>query len=473
MTDAARGPVRRALPLALLAAAALVPLFWPGDVPFINDEPLLIANAVRANAEARLAPQGLLGTFGFTYGPLPTWCYQALAATTHDLVTVAALHAALLAGSTAAALWWLSRSLGLWPWFAAVPLLSPYFWFYARVLWDNPFLIPLGALALAGYAAHLASGSSRGLRVTIAALGAMPLVHLMSLALILPLGGHLLVCRWRSLWAHRVSVIVIAAAMLVAGWPYWTYLAGAQAPDAGGAALPGGWLSPLFGGRLLSARGLAYFYGADVADVTPIPALSAVSSLAYVLVWAGMLVAASLAWMAWRRRDWTPRAHVSVIALGALIGQAVIAGVSARFEHPHYLNGIWIGLVLLSWLAVDRLAHAPRAVRSIAPIVTSVLAVSLAGTVIALALHLHRWSGTRETYGPTLANQQEVARVLAGCTPDTPLEIEVAHYLRFPHTIEVLRSIARAPTPPARAHEIRIRYRSSDPRSGAIAAIVR
>ena len=52
---------------ALLALAALVPLLWPGDAPFINDEPQLIANALAANAEGRLAPVGLQGTFGLAY----------------------------------------------------------------------------------------------------------------------------------------------------------------------------------------------------------------------------------------------------------------------------------------------------------------------------------------------------------------------------------------------------------------------
>ncbi len=148
---------RRGAPWAVgaLVFAALVPLLWPGDVPFIHDEPQLVAKAVAANAEGRLAPLGLLGTFGVTYGPLPVWMYQALLWVTHDLVPVALAHAALMAFVSAGALWSLARTLGLWPGFAAVPLLTPYFWFYARVMWDNTLLLPLAALAYAGYAAFL------------------------------------------------------------------------------------------------------------------------------------------------------------------------------------------------------------------------------------------------------------------------------------------------------------------------------
>ena len=159
---AARRPRLGAEQMAWMAivATCLVPIVWPGDIPFINDEPLLIARAVDANQKGVPAEAGLLGTYGFVYGPVPIWLYQPLVAVTHDLVVIAVLHTLLMAATTASALWWLSRSLRLWVWFAPVPLLSPYFWFYARVLWDNPFLIPLGALAIAGYAAHLNSGSA-------------------------------------------------------------------------------------------------------------------------------------------------------------------------------------------------------------------------------------------------------------------------------------------------------------------------
>ena len=91
------------LAVVALCAACLVPLIWPGDIPFINDEPQLIANALRANAEGRLASIGLMGTYGFSYGPLPTWIYQMLLTATRDLVAVTVLHALLMSTVTGAA----------------------------------------------------------------------------------------------------------------------------------------------------------------------------------------------------------------------------------------------------------------------------------------------------------------------------------------------------------------------------------
>ena len=67
-------------------------------------------------------------------------------------------------------------------------------------LWDNPFLIPLGALAMAGYAAYLTTESAPGLRLAVAAMIAMLLVHLMAVALVVPLGLHMVAVRRRALW---------------------------------------------------------------------------------------------------------------------------------------------------------------------------------------------------------------------------------------------------------------------------------
>jgi hypothetical protein len=461
-----------AAPLVLLAAACLLPVIWPGDISFINDEPMLVINAVRANAAGRLAETGLLGTFGFTYGPFPIWVYQALTALSHDLVAVAALHAALMAAATAAGLWWLSRSLALWPWFACVPLLSPYFWFYARVLWDNPFLIPLGTLAVAGYAANLATDSAWGLRVTIAAMIAMLLVHLMSLALIVPLGIHLLAIRRRALWNHRVSVAAILLIAFVAAWPYWRTLADPGDPATLGPSLSG-LLFPLFGARLFSARGLEYFFGSGTVDGPLLSAAAAVSSIAHVLLWSGIAVAAWWIGRAIRSRAWTPRTHVAAILLGALACQAVISSMSGKFDHPQYHNGSWIALTLLSWFAVDAAVEERSPIMWNGPAATALLAAALLVSVATVAVRLHRTRGTREVYGPTLGNQQHVARTLARYAPESRVTAHVDLYTRYPHTLAVLRELNPGSGRDRPRRTLEIRYAPGDHASGAIEVVAR
>ncbi|MGE3178275.1 MAG: hypothetical protein AB7O32_12480 [Vicinamibacterales bacterium] len=466
-----RAPTRLALAATVLAC--LVPIVWPGDIPFINDEPLLIANAVRANGESRLASMGLQGTFGFAYGPVPTWIYQALMGVTDNLIVVAALHAVILSAATAGALWWLGRSLDLPAWFVPVPLLSPYFWFYSRVLWDNPVLLPLGALAVAGYAAFLKRGSPAGLRASWAALLLIPLVHLMGLALAAPLAAHMAAFNARALWRHKWSLAIVSIAVVAASAPYCLYLLGPRpdTPPGGGGAE--GWLFPLFGGRLLSATGLAYFYGAAPVAGPLFAVTSAVTMLAYVLVWAGLGLALAGCLMGGRPRRWSPRAHVGAVAVAALGCQSVIDGISGRFQHPHYQNGTWIVFVLLAWLAIDALASRAGWPRRGAVLLTGVLAASLLISVAALALDLHRHGGTREVYGPTLANQLRVARALAGYDPSSDLQIRVSMWERFPHAPAILRDLSRPRLARLPRRDLLVRYASGDTASGFIELVER
>jgi hypothetical protein len=459
--------------LVALVAASVVPLVWPGDVPFINDEPLLIAKAVAANSSGQLAPLGLLGTYGFVYGPAPTWVYQALLACSRDLVVVASLHTLLMSAVTAGALWRLSRSLRLWAWFAPIPLLSPYYWFYSRALWDNPFLLPLGALAMAGYAAHLDSGSALGLRVAVAAMLTIPLVHLMGVSLVVPLALHMLVVRRRSVWKHRYSLLAIVTGVLIAAWPYWRHLAGPRSPAPGADGVLDGWFFPLFGARLLSAGGLDYFYGARPVAGKFFRILADTSSVAYALAWGGVVVAITLVVKARRARVWAPRAHVAAIAVATMLCQSVVDGISGKFQHPHYQNGTWIACVLLAWLGIDYLARGRRVARWGAVVVTGVLASSLLLAVGTLGVRLHRSRGTRDVYGPTLANQQQVVRALAWYASTSHVQVHVNMWERFPRTLAILRELNAAPQIGLPQATIELRYVSEDPASGAIEMIAR
>src|SRR5437868_10763904 len=103
---------RRAIPRRLLAFLGIICLastLFPGDAPFINDEPTLIYKALRANQRGGLEQVGLQGTQKFRYGPVPVWLYQAMLHTSHDLKMLTVMRALLVNITTAAALLWLAR----------------------------------------------------------------------------------------------------------------------------------------------------------------------------------------------------------------------------------------------------------------------------------------------------------------------------------------------------------------------------
>jgi hypothetical protein len=301
----------------------------------------------------------------------------------------------------------------------------------------------------------------------------IPLVHLMGLALVLPLEAHMLLIHWRALWQHKWSLAAMVTAVVVAAEPYGTYLLAprpASPPSDGSLA---GWLFPLLGGRLLSAGGLDYFYGPALVAGPLFGAASTLSSIAHGLVWAGLLVAVLAIVAAIRRRAWSPRAHMAAIALGAVACQSAADGISSRFQHPHYQNGTWIVFVLLAWLAVDALAARRGAAQNGARLVTGVLLAALVLTSGTLAIELRRHGGTREVYGPTLANQLRVARGLARYDPDSDVEIRVAMWERYPHTLAVLRELSRHRFLRGPQRDLLVRYASADEASGVIELVER
>src|SRR4029450_9905203 len=115
-----------------------------------------------------------------------------------------------------------------------------------------------------------------------------------------------------------------------------------------------------------------------------------------------------------RRREWTTRAHIGAILLGALVCQAGIGAMSGKFEHSQYYNGTWIVFTLLAWIAVDFLVRRRGPIRWSGVAITGLLAAALLATVVTIAVRLHRSHGTRGVYGPTISNQQRVARTTAG-----------------------------------------------------------
>jgi hypothetical protein len=229
---------------------------------------------------------------------------------------------------------------------------------------------------------------------------------------------------------------------------------------------------PLQTPRLLSATELEYFFGPDPVGGRLLRVAGSVSLLAYGLVWFGIAIAAYRIAIAVRTGRWTTSAHVQGILLAALVCQSAIDGLSGKAGHPQYENATWIAAVLFAWSAVDALAKAGHPVRRAASLATTVLAASLLVAVASIAIRLHGSGGTRDVYGPTLANQQQVARQLRHFSAKSQLTSDVFPYQMYPDTLAVLRRLNPPPfqAPPG---NLEIRYTSGDPGSGAIELVQR
>ena len=198
--DRPHRPSGRLANIAFVAAMLLVcllPAVWPGDAPWTNDEPHLLAAALDANAAHQPAAMGLFGSYGVPYGPLPTQIYQVLLLVTHNPVWLVAIRGVLTMSLTAAGLLWLARTLRLPRWFipggaacrrscgssAACCGTTRSRSRSARSRWRRT-------------RASWRPGGGRSLLLTVGCLIALLSIHFMTAPLVAAIGGHLL-------WRHR------------------------------------------------------------------------------------------------------------------------------------------------------------------------------------------------------------------------------------------------------------------------------
>ncbi|MBI3551698.1 MAG: glycosyltransferase family 39 protein [Elusimicrobia bacterium] len=463
-------PSRLAL-AGLLAAGTAAALSRPGDAPWIYDEPRLIVYALQ-NLRAGVLPwHGILGSHGVLYGPFALWVYQTMLLVTRDLFAMVRLHALLFGLGCAGAVWWLARLEpeldAMW---GGAALLSPYFWLYGRMLWDNTFLIPLSGLAVCLYISFGRKPRAGTLALLVLALSLAFLTHLMSLILIVPIAAHALWRHGHWLRERRVLVLTLAAGSAALCAPYLLAAAGEFGREVSspmGSAWRG-WLFPLLGGRLFSGLGFGYFLGDDW-PVRPWGLLAArLSALALPLVWGGMALAARRVSRGLRRPAERDSAfQLSLLGLGTVFLQCAVYGLAKVYGHPHYLGVAWIFNLYFLWSAVSALGRWRDWTGAI-------YAAALAAVLVCAMADVRAGGGTRGIhYGPTLANQLEVARALGNFKPG-PLSIEVSHYQLFPQALSALMDLYELKGNPAEPpRELAVVYARPNGSDGRIQLVVR
>lgn len=438
-------------------------VLWPGDTPWMLDEPAVVANACRANDEGRLATRGLSGGFALNYGPLPTHIYQGLLKLTRDdPVMLVMLRGILCAGAIGLGLVWLSRTLRLSPWFAAALVAGPNLWIHARVAWDASFTMPLGTLGLAAYASFLAA--RRGWKLTLAGacLTSLAFIHPQALPLLGAVALHFVAREGRS-WLRYGPWGLAGAALIV--WLNWGYIvetfliltvrssslvsAGHMSGTSRAEALAG----PLIGGgRIFASELFMDWAGEPRGPRWIVETLIFLTGLAVPLVWGGIVVAAVgvarrlIARRACAEAD-DPRAaataaarvEVMGIALAALLMQVGLYGVMRVPTLPQYLFGTMVVHALFAWWAVEALSR--WRLRLAATLIYALPAAAVTTWMI-LQVHAHGWQ--RDKLSPTLANQLEVVRALNRYSDDEAWTNVRVYRFTHPHALWALRLLTRS-----------------------------
>lgn len=459
--------------IAGLLVAIIPTVLWPGDSLWFWDEPMEMHLALQANQEHRLAQFGLAGSFPFPYGALGIQLDQLWLLFTHDPRALVVIHALFCAVPTAIALFWLSRTLGLNPWFAVAVLASPHLWMEARRLWQPSFCIPLGALAVAAHASFLKTRSAKSLMMAVAFAIAPLFVHLQCLPLTLAILGHLAWQHREALSRHRRGLLAVLAGFGCLHAPY-VIVAGAiilakgfsfvRAGHNSNTPLAMAWWGPVLGGRL--------FAGWDwvrLGEPRWEKLLRIISSIAIPIVWAGIALAI------WRylqsrheRRPLflddeaqrRPPALRKTILLLCLAGFAIHVALCTLFRLAsvhHYFFGTFGIYVVLAWMAVEEL---PNAILRATVIGIYGASVGLM-TLLAIA-HVHQDSWA-PWLSPTLSDQIALVRRLDHYA-DRWAYTDVSAFRERPSVLWCLQRLIGPPAPGERTYSGRLFIRR---RSGA------
>jgi hypothetical protein len=441
---------------ALTLLLALVPsVLWPGDVPWIFDEPAEVAIALRANQAHTLAAKGLSGNFNLHYGPLPMHIYQVMLIFSHDPRVLVVLRAILCSLTTAGCLIWLGRTLRLTPWFPAAVVLAPQLWLNNRILWAASFAIPISVLALAAYASFL---NRKGGAALIAALGAalaLMFIHPQSAPLSLVILGHML---WRhrpDIWRHRVGVAVLLTILFILNVQYLWYAVPAVCKGMLWYAHEGyslvrisrlqAFFGPFIGGRLFGGLDFQEAYRRVHGPEGLIRAIGLLSSMSIPLeclgvaaiMWGGMgkySCPCSSPAQDMGKRVRLPMPPIFFIALAGFVLQLLYFGALRIPPQPQYFFGTFGLHVLLAWVGVEALHFIP-----LRGVLVGLYGLCLGIVTLGSMWTIHRAGWADGPVSPTLNNQIEVVRQLNQYS-DKSVRTNVTAYLYDPpHALRVLR----------------------------------
>lgn len=441
-----KGSLGYPLVVVVTLVAALVPaVLWPGDTPWILDEPGEVAIAFRANQKGQLADHGLAGNFFMCYGPLPMHVYQAMLLLSHDPRALVVMRGVLCSVMLAGSLLWLGRSLKLSGWFAAALVLAPHLWFNNRNLWAASLAIPIGALAVAAYAAYLREKAGRWLILALGAGIALLFIHPQAAPLSAAIVWHML---WRergALWRHRVGVLCVLGFLGILNFGYIRYTVGTVYQKTGWSVRSGhpsrtsravSALGPLMGGRLFSGGDFdeshCHLHGPRVLMQTA----RVLSRASIPLLWAG--VAAGV-WM-WirRRRGAEPKDAVVEtmvgIALAGLAMQGVYFGLLRVPPSTHYFFGMFALHVVLAWVGVEALSR-----WRMREAVIAAYGISLGIITLGTLWQVHREGWAAGTMSPTLNEQIAVARELNQYSDTQAWTDVVCYQYEYAHALWALR----------------------------------
>lgn len=417
-------------------------LLWPGDAPWINDEPHLISNALQANNRMEPAKQGILGSFGIKYGPLATWIYQIFLLFTHDLVAISFTKNALTLLILVVSMYLMADRLNLVKQPILLILISPYIYFYNRILWDNCFLIPVSALLFLCYVQFSLRNSIFLFYTILSLCVALIHIHMMSLFLIVPLSLVFMVFNRKWFKENRLASLIGILLGAVICVPYLSTVVMQVHQEAyHRAPIASSLLSAVSGAKFFSFVGFGDYFLPEIyseAFLLPFPitlVLLTVTGGGSIFFFLGIIDSIKgLLKLGWPSDTYTVMERMSFLCLACLLVSVLFFLFTRHQHHPHYFNATWFSYFFFCWQGI-RIVLGRR-------MIALTFWIYFAGIMtlfVCLIVFIHRNGGNRSPYyGATLSNQIRVAKQIGRYPPSSRVVIKVKNFDYFIHALNTL-----------------------------------
>ena len=321
--------------LVIAAIGVLCRFLWLGDASLLGDEASLLRLAWDSNQSGIWPDHGLLGSRGAVYGPMAIWIYKAFLHVSQDLTVLTLLKVLVDTSMLGLGMSLIYRSgvrfPGVW-WL--LPVLSPYFWFYSRQLWDNNFQIGFSIIAWGAALCFLREKNFGFLFLTVLALASSLNTHLMSASLVAGVALCLVWESWRFLIKNplKAALCVLPIALLI---PYFQFLR-VNPPPPNETTLA---LSAV-DGFTMGAKVLGSFlFGEYFLELhRTLPTWLAVPAMPS---WVFSVLLIGCSWLGLKRFHGKNRSSYRTMVLFVFYSQVALSFYKDINYHPHYFAAVW------------------------------------------------------------------------------------------------------------------------------------
>lgn len=442
-------------------------LLFPGDAPWINDEPILIYNAFISNHQNSLPTYSLFGSMGIPYGPLPVWIYKVLLLISSNLIIVELLKTTITLFVVFISLYFIAKALN----YPRDPLLlvfvSPYLFLYSRLLWDNCFLIPASAILLLCLVKFINTHRLFWFIVSLFVIICLIHIHLMSALIIIPFFIFLILFEWKWLLDHRKSMFLIMAVFLFSLVPYTMVIltksvAGVKILKATT------WYNLFSPVRFFSFWGFDdYFVPEMLTSDFVIPSgiyifLKYLSGIGLAFFILGFAKIALILFNKFLKKIalTADEKFLSFCVITVLFSIGYFT-VSKIFVFPHYNNAICLVYFFIIYFCLSFYRNNKIIFYAFWAYFSSMLLL-----LISFSFYIHMSGGNRtDHYGATLKNQIDIVKQINTFHQESPIYFYVNNLKAYPHSFRVLLLLYGEPEKPGEkklVKKISILYKKDD-----------